>query len=100
MNRFIILLALALAFGCASTDDQCIPKIITQKVLVPVTANRVPPAVLPDLSLFPLPLYPGKNATIEEKKAWAVAVAEAVLLRESQLLSRIDALNIQLDALR
>ena len=90
----------AVSLGCAANPPPiCIPEVITREVLVPVTvwnnAEHLPELHLP--TYFP---HPGEAATNEEKKAWAISIADTALKREALQEARIKALEIQLDATR
>jgi len=98
--KYLVFILVIVGLGCASTvPPVCVPEVITREVLVPITVWNTA-EILPELHLPTYPLHPSSTATNEEKKDWAIAVADVTLKREVLLKARVEALTIQLEATR
>jgi len=89
-----VLLALALAGGCASTRPSalpCVPEVQVVEVEVPVSQPLVVPEELrwPDLPEYPP--WPGSACSEAELKAWAIETARVAREREEALAGMLRA---------
>jgi len=89
-----VLLALALAGGCASTRPSalpCVPEVRVVEVHVPVSQPLVVSEELrwPDLPEYPP--WPGRGCTDAELTAWAIETARVARAREEALAGTLRA---------
>jgi len=89
-----VLLALALACGCASTRSPglpCVPEVRVVEVEVPVSQPLVVPEELqwPDLPEYPL--WPGSGCSDAELREWAIETARVAREREEALSAMLRA---------
>lgn len=76
-----------LSTGCRSTCPPCEPEIRYESVPMIVTRGiEIEP--LPTIELPEYPPHPGPDATPDERKEWAIRVAEVARLREAILIAR------------